>query len=926
MGRFSLRSGELVLASAVALLLAGGAFTPVEGAFIRVPNDVSSIQGAINQASAGDTIAVRPSGSYMERIVINKELVLLGGWDVSYTTRDPSQFETIIDAGATSDANAGQPVTVQEGLTTATVLDGFTIRGGWAPQSTNFLGGGVHCDGASPTIRNNLIRDNRANFGAGILCLNGADAVITGNTITANIEINPSGRAGCGVFARRSAPTITNNDISYNKGSGVRLDESPGIVENNRFEGNTDAGGVGCEDGSDATVRYNYFYLNRSEFGGGVWIDSSSPTVEYNTIEYNEIEVLPNPQNQPGGAGIAIFGDSGSPTIAHNKFEGNFTTIAGGAIMVTGLTSPTIEWNLFKRNGFSTGAVAQDGGAVLVMGNADATIRSNTFFENRAGRGGSIMVTGDASAILEKNIIYGSATGSGVWVDLRGSVTLNCNCLSNNLPAAYTGTTPSSTDIFINPIFCRTDGDTLDLAFNSPCLAENNSGCGNIGAFGKGNCGAFPTNLSLVEPVNAAMLNFDTPTFRWTRSIDPDGGDIYFEFEIDEVSTFDSPMLVNTGSDTFYTLPTEDALVENVTYYWHATAVDEQANSTTSDQIWTLKIDLTDPRLTLGVHQHPYLDSYLDLYVVVNEPISGALDATLSVAGSPQDIDMELIDSEEGLFYESFEMNSSGTAILDVGAFDLAGNSSTAADTFSIEVLRPGAAAAFSSPDGVLAVNVKKGTFPGAAYFLVNDLGASPRSSPAIPAGDAMRPPAAGAEDEAVAGGSSGRLYSVSWSPANAAIPVELSFDGTPEEEGAIYRWDGHEWRELATYRSPDSGKFFARTTKPGLYQVMRTYSPGKIHTTALFQNYPNPFRSTTTMAFNVGGGSGTARGVSIKVFDVKGRLVRSLLDAELEPGPYAVTWDGRNDAGSKCASGLYLYRLKIENETPTARKLILMN
>ena len=124
----------------------------------------------------------------------------------------------------------------------------------------------------------------------------------------------------------------------------------------------------------------------------------------------------------------------------------------------------------------------------------------------------------------------------------------------------------------------------------------------------------------------------------------------------------------------------------------------------------------------------------------------------------------------------------------------------------------------------------------------------------------------------------------------------------------------------------PGTGKFFASAPEPGLFQVKRTYNPGVSHTTALFQNYPNPFRSSTTLAFSVGGGSGAARGVTIMIFDVKGRLVRSLLEADLEPGPYAVTWDGNNDGGSKCPSGLYLYRLEIENEPAEAKKMILMN
>lgn len=922
MGRSGLRCRGLFCISIFALLSICCGFGSAEGAFIRVPNDVSSIQAAINQAAAGDTVAVRPSGSYMERVVIDKEIVLLGGWDISYTTRDPSQFETIVDAAAT-ETNPGQPITFAAGRTTATVLDGFTIRGGHSPQSTSFLGGGIYCEASSPTISNNLIRDNRANFGAGILCRNGANPVITGNVITANVERTPSGRAGCGIFCRRSAPTITNNDIKLNKGSGVRLEESPALIEYNTFSGNTDAGGVYCQDGSDAIVRYNHFEDNRSEFGGAVGIEDSSPTVQYNTVLENAIEVI---QDEGGGAGMAVYGDTGSPIISHNLFERNFTTTDGGGILVKGSTTPTIENNLFKYNGFHGSARAQGGGGIVVQGNANAIIRSNTFFGNRAGRGGAILVRHNASATIERNIVFGSANGSGIWVDAPAGITLDCNCLSNNLPAAYVGVAPGATDIQVNPIFCRTSGDTLDLAYNSPCLPENNGGCGLIGAFAKGDCGAFPTNLHLVEPVNSAMLNYNTPTFIWTRSIDPDGGAIRFEFEIDEDPTFETSVVVNTGSDTSYTLQSFEALSENVTYYWHATAIDGQENSTTSDQIWALKIDLTDPRLTVGVHQHPYLDSYLDFYVVINEDISGDLDASLKIGASPQDLDMDLLDPDERLYHKEYQMTTSGTAILNVSGVDLAGNSSSVADTFAIEVLRPGAGATFASSDGGLTVSVREGAFPQSAYFLVKDLGVNPEQSPAIPIGDDARPAAVMAP-YAIGGDTfSSRMYSVTWSPASSSLPVELLFDAAADDDASVYRWNGNDWDQLATYRDTETGKLYARATTPGIFQLRGIHDAALTHTTALYQNYPNPFRSLTTLAFSVGNGEGSFRKVSIKVFDVKGRLVNTLLDADLAPGPYAVTWDGRNRKGSACPSGLYLYRIEIENETPIAKKMILTN
>ena len=76
-------------------------------------------------------------------------------------------------------------------------------------------------------------------------------------------------------------------------------------------------------------------------------------------------------------------------------------------------------------------------------------------------------------------------------------------------------------------------------------------------------------------------------------------------------------------------------------------------------------------------------------------------------------------------------------------------------------------------------------------------------------------------------------------------------------------------------------------------------------------------------MAFTVAGTEKSLKPVSIRVFDVKGRLVRTLIDSDLEPGQYAVTWDGKDSKGGNCPTGLYLYRLEVQGEAPIAKKML---
>ena len=74
----------------------------------------------------------------------------------------------------------------------------------------------------------------------------------------------------------------------------------------------------------------------------------------------------------------------------------------------------------------------------------------------------------------------------------------------------------------------------------------------------------------------------------------------------------------------------------------------------------------------------------------------------------------------------------------------------------------------------------------------------------------------------------------------------------------------------------------------------------------ALDQNVPNPFNPTTTIGFSLP----RTGPVKLQVFDVRGRLVRTLLDEARSAGTYEVKWDGRDEGGRRAASGVYLYRL----------------
>lgn len=82
----------------------------------------------------------------------------------------------------------------------------------------------------------------------------------------------------------------------------------------------------------------------------------------------------------------------------------------------------------------------------------------------------------------------------------------------------------------------------------------------------------------------------------------------------------------------------------------------------------------------------------------------------------------------------------------------------------------------------------------------------------------------------------------------------------------------------------------------------------------------PNPFAAQTTVRF----GLARREAVSVAVYSVDGRLVRTILRAMLEPGAQSLRWDGRDDRGSGMASGVYLCRVEAGAVALTTRLILL--
>ena len=95
------------------------------------------------------------------------------------------------------------------------------------------------------------------------------------------------------------------------------------------------------------------------------------------------------------------------------------------------------------------------------------------------------------------------------------------------------------------------------------------------------------------------------------------------------------------------------------------------------------------------------------------------------------------------------------------------------------------------------------------------------------------------------------------------------------------------------------------------------TTAPFTVH---LQENYPNPFNPKTTITYAVN----KAEHVTLQVYDLSGRIVRTLVSGPQASGEHQIQWDATNDYGQSVAGGVYLYRLNAGDRIETRKMMLL--
>jgi hypothetical protein len=338
---------------------------------------VAGALAAVTDASPTKRYAILvAAGTYQEVSLRMKPYVdLYGGFAAGdWKNRNAYKHATILDAQKKG------PVVV--GADHARI-DGFVITGG--EQQAH--GGGIVCDGVSPTIVNNIIVGNntlRAKIGeglgkqvgyegGGIALLSGSRAYVCNNLICENTTETG---AGAGISARGNVQAKILRNVFCNNIAGVKDDQ----VYNKRVGSRSSPGGaVACSEESSPQISFNVIVLGAAPINndaGGIWVEGNSmPLISYNWVAGN--------LSGDDGGGIYVMGNlyydekgkrhdsapDGPVAIEDNVIVGNNTVRGGpGGVRVSRFGRVDLRRNLIVGNA-KGGAHGGEGGVICVMEN-----------------------------------------------------------------------------------------------------------------------------------------------------------------------------------------------------------------------------------------------------------------------------------------------------------------------------------------------------------------------------------------------------------------------------------------------------------------------------------------------------------------------------------------------------------------------------
>ncbi|MFK8114092.1 MAG: choice-of-anchor Q domain-containing protein [Rubripirellula sp.] len=472
-------------------------------------------------ASGNETTLDDGPGSYVENVVVNKNVSIVG--------TDGNNAAVVVDG------NAAGSVIDNNGAFTVTI-NSITIQNG----SAALEGGGIDNDG-DLTVNNSVIRNNTASKGGAIshfagtltiengTLITGNDANNDGGAITAatgsvtiddsSIAGNTAGASGGGVFSNSASLNLQNgstvsNNVALGTGIGGPDHGGGGIfvigasnltVDDSTIEDNTAIRGGGIYSFSAAnTVQVQngsgVLANTATDSGGGIFNNSAMLLVDDATISGNTASV--------NGGGLFLDQNTTAVTITNTSIDGNTASgsnpgLGGGGMFVDDNLTLTLDSTVTISNNVADGALG-NGGGILVDTGAMLTLSNTQVTGNVANRAGGGIENNNGTLILNSATIGGPTTADGNNAGVNGG----------GLHVSGTGTTNVTGGTFQNNVAGQEGGGLWNnagtMTINGTLISQNTANAGNNAGNDQGGGGVF-NNGGTLDIDNATITGNTSP-------------------------------------------------------------------------------------------------------------------------------------------------------------------------------------------------------------------------------------------------------------------------------------------------------------------------------------------------------------------------------------------------------------------------------
>ena len=869
---------------------------------ISVPDDYSTIQDAIDYSTNGDSILVDP-GYYPESINFEGKAIVVSSL---YLIENDSLLvgATIIDA-----EQNGSVAAFDSEETNNTILQGFTLQNGIGNEedpddngSYYTYGGGIYCENSDPIIKDCIISDNIANQGGGggIFCYNSSPRFF-GCTISSN----QTDDVGGGLYSRsESSPefyncTFFNNTAEFGGGCYLRNESTP-VMVNVTFRQNTatnSGGGIVLKDDSDLQADSLYLINNDAGgLGGGLYINNADPSIIFSLIAGN---------SSSSGGGVYI----------RNESTVNFTNIT-----LSNNTSGLYGDGMYMRDGSQVSLLNS-----VVWGNGDSPIYFRSEGDDVELNIAYCLIQDEEDGVISND--NGDVNWSG---DILNEEPYFCNSFAGNYylressPCINAGADESLIGCFESACASRlvwyvdrNGSNTNEGSFSSPFETIERA----ITASGEGD------TVRLVSGVYNGPINF-SGTEIVLESMAYETGDLELITE-----TFFAPGPIGGSCLTLDGDSNNNVTIRGLSFRGGSDSyggglVITNCSPTLEDII----VEDNSAEIGGGIYLSGSDAIFINATIRNNGANYGG--GIFIVDGAPllEDVLIEenIAYSGGGLYIENSESTIRYCKIKNNDSFIEGAGLYQYGGVCEIEWT------AFENNNGYDyggAIVADQATLDLNQMTFVNNISG---------VGSVMNfYSSAVTINNSILWDNSGPLFYSSEESGITSLEInytdiEGGLDILSDYPNILLSVDGTNINEDPDFCNPVVKDFNLNESSPcqivsssggiiGAYALscqttLANDNSPIIKDMMLSQNYPNPFNPLTEINYTLNENGNH----SIKVFDIMGTLVKTIVTGYAEKGNYSIQWNSKNSYGEKVASGVYIYTFETPSRVIT-KKMILM-